>query len=246
MHAELAVAAERVANDPEVMRAEHTETVPVRSRVVVSGAVPDHGSGRPGDHVAEELVLGGGELLQEVVARAREDHAGCESAQRAISNRDPGMAVVCDPDVADLATRAARDRLAVARDRVPIQVEGDVVRADDDSVARTVREVAVECRVGRDRVPALETGRRRLARRRGHARQGKQGNHREHSEREPSESFRDGTSVTEATSPVARAKRGCQQSWLRGSTNIRAGRLWPALMRPRASSGRIASCVGRS
>ena len=65
------------------------------------------------------------------------------------------MADVEHPEVAELALGALLERLAVAGDRVAVQIEGDVVGTDHDSVVRAAKEVAVERRVDRDRVAAL-------------------------------------------------------------------------------------------
>jgi hypothetical protein len=63
------------------------------------------------------------------------------------------VAVVEHPDVAELPAGAAPcGRGAVAVDPMAIQVEGDVLGADHDSVVRAVDEVAVERRVRNDRV----------------------------------------------------------------------------------------------
>jgi sulfur carrier protein ThiS len=46
--------------------------------------------------------------------------------------------------------------LSLASDRVAVQIEGDVVGADHDAVARTIDEVAVERRIGGDRLAAAD------------------------------------------------------------------------------------------
>ena len=78
-----------------------------------------------------------------------------ELAHRAVLHRDAIVAVVEHPDVAELVLRAVRELGAVAVDPVAVQIEGDVIGADHDPVVGAVDEVAVERRVGGDRVTAL-------------------------------------------------------------------------------------------
>ena len=155
--AELAVAAERVVDDPKVMRAEHAQSVPVGkglsfpelSRITVRA---DPAITKPKYWFLDEA------RLSSRLSRAPATTTPPEPAHRSVSDGDAVVAVVGDPDVAYLPARAALDRLAVAGDRVTVQVERDVVGADHDAVARAVREVAVERRVRRDRVAAVDTG----------------------------------------------------------------------------------------
>jgi hypothetical protein len=61
---------------------------------------------------------------------------------------------VVDPDLRDAENPV---------DRVTVQVQGDVVRADHDAVAGTVDQVAVELRVLRDRCAAPDVGGERIS-----------------------------------------------------------------------------------
>jgi hypothetical protein len=45
---------------------------------------------------------------------------------------------------------------------VPVQIEGNVVGSDHDSVVRAVEEIGVERRVGRDRVAAAHGASQRM------------------------------------------------------------------------------------
>jgi hypothetical protein len=67
---------------------------------------------------------------------------------------DTVVAIVGDPDVAELVLRARVHQGVVTVDRVAVQIEGDVVGPDDDAVVRTIDEITVERRVDSDRVAA--------------------------------------------------------------------------------------------
>jgi hypothetical protein len=88
------------------------------------------------------------------VACHPDEDTGPEVTHRAVPHGDAIVAEVEQPDVAELAPRARLDRLAVAGDRVAVQIERDAVGADHDAVVRAVDEVAVERRVGGNRVAA--------------------------------------------------------------------------------------------
>src|SRR5215211_3534703 len=88
------------------------------------------------------------------VAGRRGDDAVPELAHGAVHHGVHIVAPVEHPDVAELF-RTLLERLAVAVDRVIVQIEGDVVGADDDADVGAVDEVLVEGRVGGDRVAAL-------------------------------------------------------------------------------------------
>ena len=66
----------------------------------------------------------------------------------------PSWPTLSTPKSQNSRSGALLERLAVAGDRVAVQIEGDVVGTDHDSVVRAVKEVAVERRVDRDRVAA--------------------------------------------------------------------------------------------
>jgi hypothetical protein len=87
------------------------------------------------------------------------------------------MALVDYPDIAKLAPRACLDRRTVPRDRVSVQIQGDVVRANHDAVVRTVDEIGVERRVGGDGRAAGQVAGQRPAvaksKRTGHAKRGR-------------------------------------------------------------------------
>jgi hypothetical protein len=83
--------------------------------------------------------------------------ATTELPQRAVHDRDPVVTEVGYPYVTELRLGVAPGgRLPVTVDRVVVQVEGDVVGADDDAVVGAVGEVVVEGRVGGNRVAALQ------------------------------------------------------------------------------------------
>jgi hypothetical protein len=66
------------------------------------------------------------------------------------------MTVVDQSDVARLVPGALLDQLAVAGDRVAVQIERDAVGADHDAVVRAVDEVALERRIDGDRLAAAD------------------------------------------------------------------------------------------
>jgi hypothetical protein len=68
----------------------------------------------------------------------------------------------CDhPVVADLILRTVFPQLAVAVDRVAVQIERDVIGADHDSIVWAVDQIAVERRVSDDRVATAHVRRER-------------------------------------------------------------------------------------
>jgi hypothetical protein len=87
------------------------------------------------------------------VSRFEHEHAKAEARDRAVLDRDAVVAVVGNPEVAELL-RTRVDQRAVTAERVAVQIEGDVVGADHDPVVRAVEKVAVERRVGGDRLAA--------------------------------------------------------------------------------------------
>ena len=66
-------------------------------------------------------------------------------------------------DVAGLALGAGVDRRGVPVDGVAVEIEGDVVSADDDAVVWAVDEVAVQRCIGGDGVAAARVACQRLA-----------------------------------------------------------------------------------
>ena len=138
------------------MGAEDAHSVPLGSDVVASRAVADQASHSVAEREAEELVLLRGEVEHAIVAGADNEDADPELAQRSALYGDPIVAVVGHPDVTGLLPGVAPGRRrAVSVDPVAVEIEGDVVSADHDPVVRAVDEVAVEPRVGGDRVAAL-------------------------------------------------------------------------------------------
>ena len=93
---------------------------------------------------------------------ARGEHPFGELADSALSHGDTIVSVIQQPDVTELALSTRVERGAVAGDLVAVQIEGDVVRTDDDAVVRAVDQVAVERCVGGDRVAAADMTRGRL------------------------------------------------------------------------------------
>ena len=80
-----------------------------------------------------------------------------------VLHHKPGVPTgVVDPRVADLQSPAVGDELVVAVERVPVDIQGDAVGADDDPVVRAVDQVAVKRRVGLDLVAAAQLAGGRL------------------------------------------------------------------------------------
>ena len=138
----------------------------------VSGAVLDQTTIAAKEEDAGKPVPRGRDAQQAVVAGLRDEEAGTVSTRKdraggcgglretpspcIVHDGDPVVAEVDHPDVTELGVGiASGGRRSVAVDRVAVQVEGDVVGADDDAVVGAVDEVVVEGRVGGDRVAAL-------------------------------------------------------------------------------------------
>jgi hypothetical protein len=123
----------------------------------------DHAVGGLGDDDAEVGVVRGGELVQAVCGPFHED-ADAELLDGSAHDGEPVMAShVEHTDVAGLPLGAGVDRRAVAVDGVAVEIEGDVVSANDDAVVGAVDQVAVQRRVGGDGVAAAHVAGQRLA-----------------------------------------------------------------------------------
>jgi hypothetical protein len=123
----------------------------------VSGAVSNQTTIAPEENDAENSVPRRGKTEQAVVTGLRDEYTGGELAHRAVDDGDPIVAEVDHSDIGYLGVVVAMGtRAALAVDRVPVQVQGDVVGADDDPVVGAVGEVLVEDDVGGDRVAAVQ------------------------------------------------------------------------------------------
>src|ERR671910_1374970 len=168
-HADVGVVPERVVQDPDVMRIAQDEPDPaVAVQRAISRTVPDDAPDLGEDSDADELVAGRSNSEHAVVSRppaqGAEQHPLAEVAHGAVPHGDAAVAVVEQPEVVGLLSGVAADSggTRVAVDQVAVQIEGDVVCPDHDPVVRAVDEIAVERRVGRDRVAAADVARRRL------------------------------------------------------------------------------------
>jgi hypothetical protein len=95
---------------------------------------------------ADVTVVRQREPAQVVVACAHDGDALHEVVDRAVLDRDPVVA----GDVVDAGA------LALAGNCVAVQIERDVVRADRDPGAAALRQVAVERRIGGDRLATAD------------------------------------------------------------------------------------------
>ena len=104
---------------------------------------------------ASENVVRGRETAEAIVARLEYEYGGRKVSDGAVLDRDPVVAGgVVDAVIAGIELVAAEH--AVTVDRVPVQIERDVVRPDHDPVARAVGQVAVELRIAADRGTAAD------------------------------------------------------------------------------------------
>ena len=100
-----------------------------QDRRSVGRAPPHAATGGVDQEDAAEDVLGRGEVAQGVPSHP-EGYAEREPADIAALDPDTVVAIVGDPDIAELVLRARVHQRVVAVDRVAVQIEGDVVGPD--------------------------------------------------------------------------------------------------------------------
>src|SRR5215210_5641639 len=155
--------------DPDVVReaAEHDPGAVVGGGVAFDLAVRDPAA----DEDAAEQVAGGRDTTHAVVACAAEDLDPIrEFPDLAALDRHPVVTTrVLDSNIAIRSREpgTVRHPLAVAVNRVTVQVDRDVVGPDHEPVAPAVGEVVGELDAVRERLPAIDGDGRRGLRRRG-------------------------------------------------------------------------------
>src|SRR5436190_17698395 len=137
------------------MRLEQAQPFALAEGRAIARAVSDQDSRVASQTDAAEAVPRCGKTEQAGVMGTEGPEATLELTYRAVLHGDPVVILEADSEVTKVGDRvAAAGRGAVAVDRVAVQIEGDVIRPDQDPVVRAVDEILVEGRVGGDRVTA--------------------------------------------------------------------------------------------
>src|SRR5690242_13068030 len=102
MYPRLGIVLERVVEDPDVVRREDAETVPVGGRAVASRAVADNAPRRLADHKAKERVSPRGDVDYATVAGTSDKRADAEAAHRSVLQPQPVVTDAEDAGVAKL------------------------------------------------------------------------------------------------------------------------------------------------
>ncbi len=163
---DIGVPRELVANDAVMAGVEHRHPGVIDGEPVTDDpALAEAEVVGAEDREPVEVIVRRGDSPQRVLLRPADQDPKPELPELAVHDHEPGVAArVVDARVADLPPPALPDELVVTVDRVPVEVEGNVVGADHDPVVRAVDQVAVKLRVGLDLVAAVHGAGERFTR----------------------------------------------------------------------------------